>query len=563
MVVYAQSSWAPDASEQSAWCDTCMQPPVELETYFSVMDALIWQLNSWTPPDADQWTGTGVGKDLSDVAFASKMVRNAWLSSAILADVLVTNSVNDVFAELTLLWWSESRRREWEMLLEYDHKIMMWVIALARSDRIGREVPVDLLDKVDAELKRLGFVNLKKSWESYNMRRAEAQYEDLAKMMRQMNYVMKELHINKRYSHLLQGVWEEYLRTFSKEKAAAYSQVEDAALAAVYQEVTVLILTAFGLLTWEMWWELTDWLEFTNDRADFAVRVRQIQDAYACSTWIKNLCNGWWSTAARMRDFTKDRAVVDASKAMDTFKLARSRLKWTLFKWDEEDKQAAKQREEALLQSIYGQDIPEYHKWWKQPWVDTTWSLPVDFESNIEPFPKSISATWKTIAKVRKKETDATKTKEKDTSWWSQPNTSDQENANNQKNAKQFDTKEQKEEKMETLKDYLASKEEFLWTRENLDLRSLSQSQRLANELQSLQDVYASIVKEHDELAMEQGLFTDVNRVTKRFPQLSAAIYKNMHTIGDKTDRWIYRSMGRVCDMQCENLQWSCWYESD
>lgn len=65
--------------------------------------------------------------------------------------------------------------------------------------------------------------------------------------------------------------------------------------------------------------------------------------------------------------------------------------------------------------------------------------------------------------------------------------------------------------------------------------------------------------------ALEQkSVFTDVHRVTMQFPGLSAAVYQNIAMLGKKNDEGtLYNAMGKLCELQCTNIQGKCWYYTD
>lgn len=207
---------------------------------------------------------------------------------------------------------------------------------------------------------------------------------------------------------------------------------------------------------------MSDRLEFTNDRRDLIVYIREIQDAYVCSTSVKNQCNARAKAASDGRTLVKDTWNTDSGRAMDTFKTARSRLMGTLFKDDAMDEKAALQRKNALLQSIYGQDIPEKQKWRSFVEVDAV----------IEPVPSSVSSTWKFISRLRKKESDPVNTQETD-KFDAAVTKSTQDMAHNQNNEKKYPTKNDKDTVFELFQEYLNEKEKTVWTRDIADLRAI------------------------------------------------------------------------------------------
>ena len=93
-----------------------------------------------------------------------------------------------------------------------------------------------------------------------------------------------------------------------------------------------------------------------------------------------------------------------------------------------------------------------------------------------------------------------------------------------------------------------------------LDFRSYGSSEVTQNNVESFQATFKNILALQNQLQTEQ-VFSDPKRVTKKFPALSAAVYKNMEIIGKKNaEKTVYSNMGKVCELQCENIETSCWY---
>lgn len=104
-------------------------------------------------------------------------------------------------------------------------------------------------------------------------------------------------------------------------------------------------------------------LHFKDDYIKFAVTIRETKQAYDCSTGPKNFCDGTWKeTVNSSRENTKGRVNKDLTSAKNTFTTALDRLKGALWSKNPQYKKAANEREEALLNSIYGGDIPQKRK---------------------------------------------------------------------------------------------------------------------------------------------------------------------------------------------------------
>lgn len=59
---------------------------------------------------------------------------------------------------------------------------------------------------------------------------------------------------------------------------------------------------------------------------------------------------------------------------------------------------------------------------------------------------------------------------------------------------------------------------------------------------------------------VNKAVFHDPSRVTQKFPALSSVVYQNIDTIGRKNqENTLVQNIGKVCEMQCTNLQGKCW----
>lgn len=88
-------------------------------------------------------------------------------------------------------------------------------------------------------------------------------------------------------------------------------------------------------------------------------------------------------------------------------------------------------------------------------------------------------------------------------------------------------------------------------------------SEITARHIKEFQAVFAEALGV--QYAMEQkSVFTDIRRVTMQFPALSASVYKNISMLGKKNDEGtLYNAMGKLCELQCTNVQGKCWYYTD
>lgn len=532
-----------------ASCATCSWPPTDLQTYFTVMDKLLAILD--IPPVENEWNQ--FKEDLEKIKLGTKVALQSTFTVLAVTAILPVETFSDVWWDMILLLWSQARKRDREKLTSYDDKMSMKALTLAQNGLIGQNVWKEKLDKIDQELKKLGFVELNKSWWSYIVPLLSANYEEILTLYWNLNTVYKRIHRWKKWYHNdLQDVWSEFIVKDDLRKNETIAAPEREAIQKVITDIQWVIESVFQGQKRELRGDAVDWLVFTNAYRDFAATVRQIQDEYACAVGIKNECHSARKkTVQESRNNTKWRTS-DIQKSMKMFAEAWARLQWTFGKWDQKARDAAKQREEALLKSIYGWDIPQKKAWWDV--ADTNIDLDIENQSqDVRALSRWISKNYKAAFNKKWQETV-----------WDAPWTSNLPQEASQSDPNKYASKDDKKAAMDQYKKEVITTR---WLDQEIELQWISAWVQREWKEALIRNVFTDIflMQQNQE---QQLVFQDVRSATTLFPKLSAAVWYNKKLWWDKnepndTEPSIYNSAGKICELQCSNIQWKCWYHTN
>jgi hypothetical protein len=527
-------------------------------------------------PPTEQ-SGDQFKDDLEKIKLWSKVALQSTFTVLAITAILPVETFSDVWWDMILLMWSQARKRDREKLISYDDKMSMKALTLAQNGVIGKNIWKEKLDKIDTELKKLGFVELNKSWWSYIVPLMSANYEEILTMYWNINTLYKRIHRWKKwYKNDLEDVWSEYIVKDDLRKKETIAAPERESIQKVVTDLQWVAESIFQGQKKELRWNAVDWLVFTNDYRDFAATVWQIQDEYNCAIWIKNECDSVRkSTIQESWDNTKWRTS-DIQKSMKMFAEARARLQWTFGKWDQKARDAAKQREEALLNSIYGGEIPEKSAWWK--------IADAEVDLDIENQSQDVRALWKWIQKSYKAWVKSVKQLSADdismlwkslVQWhllyrlWNHtlsvaPWISNLPQEASQNDPNKYDTKESKKAAMDQYKQEVITTR---WLDQEIELQWTFAWQKREGQTDLIRNVFTDVFVMQQ--SREQELvFQDVRSATTLFPKLSASVRKNKKLWWDKNepddnDSSIYNSAWKICELQCSNIQWKCWYHTN
>lgn len=526
-------------------CPVCDMPPPHLQIYEWVMDELIGYIATTpkTPPEWNVW----------NIWLAITSALDASLTSLTIARILPVQVLSDLFGWVQLLAGSQTMVRDRETLLRIDRRIGLQTLSMVQASRNTDSIPDSVLVQIDASLQKLGFVKLKKNAQGkYIMRTIRvngATYGDLASLLWQLNFMYKQIHLNKWYHPLIKDVGAGYRKT-DKEQDDGWSRSFDPEdlqrfILSTNAIVDQTFAPLYGFFRWPTHERLDFWLP--NDEKNYInlyLTIWEVQKQYECSLGLKSDCSERKELREESLTLAKDHLINDGNNAIKTFKDAWWRLKWALGGWSAADQKAAQQRKQALLYS---------QRW---PIAGEEKRRLLDVDTHIEPVPQTVSSLRKSLTRVFQKKANKLWQDEQPYPNSSQPST--QPIANSQKDAQLYndDPYSILQEQINTLADQPKDK----FTQEWIGLKNTKGQIVLEQQTQRLQQSFLSVLW-LQEAMQQESIFTDVNRTTHRFPLLSATVYKNIDIIGTKNDNgMLYNAMGTVCDQQCSNLGPTCRY---
>lgn len=549
-----------------AACTACDMTPDELSNYFRVMEKILTIVD-----EAPMKTmADGTESALEEWAWVS-FAMEAWLESmgttVVLATVLPFQITTDLYGEFQTLAGTEARKRDRERFKQLDTKIMQKAIAVSSKARLGRPLVTSQFKKLDTYLKELKYVQLNSASNWYIMQIQNWSYQDILTLVRNMNTMYKYLHQKKWYKDTLEFVGSEYYLIDSLSGNDSIEKIEKENLLRFVWALQRLTKQQFRKSQQELQWSTAQWLLFTDRYTKFATHIWKIQHDYQCAVGVKNQCDKAWKAVVKeSRENTKGR-FSDGAARMNTFSLALHRLRGALRSKDPDEQRLANQREEALLQSIYGWDIPPERKWFNDNPLLTNGSNPgvwVVADDGRDQIEESLTDSKAVIQWIERR---WTKRSAEASAPWDGINTASQPSNVAQDDVQNDANKYPDEATMQAILD------ETIPESKPVKQDGLLYNGSLLTKKEDL--MRASLYEEYEILtAMQKEYtitlpFTDAKPATKQFPILSAAVYRNTelrwkkNEPSDKENGSIYNSMGKVCELQCANLQGKCWYYKD
>lgn len=534
-------------------------------------------------------------EDGKEILFATKAGLQSAMATTIMSFVLVTHVVFlDMDAEFKLFAGTQARKRDRELLIAMDQQIMNKGLYLAKNGYFWKKVTVDQLKKIDEYIQELWYAELNKdaSWQ-YILELATAKYEDILFLYRNINYLYKTLHGRKWFHSLLEDVWTEYITTDSHEKNDVIEKPEQETLDLFLKRVATLVETVFLESQDELEWDSLQYIKFLNSDGSwwyglFGSYIWQIQDEYDCAIGAKNQCDtalkqtiskSWENTQWRFQDF---------EKAFGAFGLALERLRGALWSKDVNAKDAANQREAALLQSFYGWDVPPERKWFVRDdseleWANSSWKnstpwiiadnpyldnwlnispVDIEFDPAIEESSVATQALIKRLEDALKNQQNPSRSEAGRTSDSLAGSRSKIPISSSQQNVQKYGSQDAKQS---ILSDYVFTDidTDKRWS-ENIDFQWVTLWTKRELLQQAIHFAYTEQVWDIQRDRQTDSVYGNVKSVTAFFPVLSVAVYRNIELRWKKNEpssqeqASIYNSMGKVCELQCTNLQGRC-----
>ena len=245
------------------------------------------------------------------------------------------------------------------------------------------------------------------------------------------------------------------------------------------------------------------------------------------------------------RKLTKDRVIKDTKSAITTIIDATQRL-WALLRiWSDEQIEAVNQRKRELLHS--------------QRWAETDRRLETWY---INRATKSISSFRKKITQSEQKSQDPVNTSSDKELVWSRTPSWEKEISWNP-DPWQYTTIDQMNSLISSVKEKVDTEPQDLqWSNAvNFDDKNKQDNTLLRKNFIS-QSVIG--ILELQDSMIKESIYYDPQRVTQNFPSLSRKVYETIDTIWRKNqEATLVWHMGKVCELQCSNLDGRCRAEQD
>lgn len=326
----------------------CNDTPEQIKTYLQVIDNIL-KIIGQAP--------SNVAPDTIDQEITSKTLAKRSNTSAFLNELWNTMYNKDwVFDNYTFMEWASSTiKRDADKILEMYYKILD-VNTLVEKQLLKKNVPKNIYSQIDAELKKLKFISLWSTAWDYNLLRSDKEYTTLIKVLAQINQTYAKMFESTFYTEIYEELGTETFRSYVFPSDKSEEKIDTEKLNVVFECLTEI---AYAQFVWPFedlkkdWWESSEYVRI--DFTQFGLLIRELEHAYRCTHGRQNVCtDGTKEVRENYTDLNKEVLQKNSNKSRDVITTATSRLKWTLFGANKEDKDAAKQRKQALLESRYG-----------------------------------------------------------------------------------------------------------------------------------------------------------------------------------------------------------------
>lgn len=547
--------------------------PSQLEDYIEAMKHLIQVLDQ-----TEDVALPGIKVPSFTENYLKKVLNQTILSQGISPMITVLQatavSYGDIYLNTAMLFGSESRKRDRDRLQDLDVLLMQKALAMGVAGTYYKAVPKDKLDQFDTQLKKLKYISLAKTGESYNFKRT---YGALLGILRHLQNFYKDLHMRKRYTEEFRDIGDKYYVSYVNADDKKNDAIQTELAKNLTKRIEVLV-KEYLKVSVDNGQEGKQISSLVIDMPRLMEHIRTIEHDYRCSVWAKNQCGALGKIHKDSRNLVKDRFMKDGGSALNTIKAAVSRLKGEF--WSEatdEDKLAWEQRKEALLHS--------------QRWYNGGRAKSFDFVDehiSVDGAPSTKSAA-KDITQWRKanvkNEQRATRlgatmwaperaegkwslqtygktatTPDMNQKWWARTD---------RVYPWRYSTEEERYSYFVNIVDsYEAEKQTSNLDAVSANTQGSQQKYFVAQMVGSMQVSFDQILGLQDNRRM-QGLYTDPSQVTYLFPQLSQAVYKSIEMIGEKNKETpegpsLVKWFGEMCELQCPGL-WGkrCAYYQD
>ena len=544
--VFAQDQDSSSDKKYDLKCEektpACHQTPSEIKTYLEVMDAILKILASVPSKQDESKVEHITTKTAWQKSNVTSFLNEVWFDIDDARETLLTR--DGIFDDYKFMETASSTlKRDADKIQKMYFKILD-ITSLVEKKILFTNVSDDIYKKIDAELKKLTYIKLWKKWDSYNMLTAQKEYATLVKLLSQINQVYAELYQEKFYSELFEDLWTETFKSYTFPTDKTEERVDDEKLNVLYEWIVDFTYSMYVAPFGELKKDNSQYSEYVAiDFEKFALMIWELEHQYRCTHGRQNTCSdGTSKIRESYKELNEKVLQADSKKSFQRIKEATSRLKWALFWWSAEDKKAAEQRKQALLES-------RYWAWWKPSTRSPMQSLQAFGRELLVWARKSVDPAVNYIDNFKKRSNQETS----DITQWAWNLTHTEVERYEKTSSKEEALKAMNEKRENRLYDWWKVLPAWSQLQQN-------QFRTLENKIAAIQWSFTdyAILKQRERTS--DLLYFDTKVMTKQAVGLSIFVHATANRFGDydkdpeSTRTSINETLSKMCEAQCTNL---------
>ncbi len=525
----------------------CNDTPEQIKLYLSTMDAILKIIDEVPSERDENDTKEKDFKRVTDSAFSKRLNLSSFISDA--SDTLFNWWwVFDDYRAMEK--WSSTFKRDAQKLQDMNFKILD-ITVLEQKQLLKKNIPKDIYEKINKELKKIKYITFWETGGSYNMEVAWEKYETLIILLSQINKMYSELYQLQFQSNIFKNLSSSWFLSYVYPWDTTKDKIDLESLWLLANWMRDFLSKVFVRPFEDIRNNVKQESEYvTIDHKEFLLLVRELENAYRCTHWKQNVCDDWTKkTRDKFKELFTETLQNDSEKSWHRIQDATSRLKWALFWWSVEDKKAAEERKQSLLEW-------RYWAWWKP---SERWPI-----QSLKAFGAQLLEGARNSVDPAKKYFNKEESYSEQTNWSQQVSTATQWDASiYHENEDKYSGSSKKKDALDWV---LAGTENKIYDSWKI-IQTENQLQQ--NQLRVLENKVKTIVGSFDKYAWIKQrqyerdlLYLDTKTMTKQAVWLSIYVHAaaNRFWDYDKDPESKYvssnDSLSKMCEAQCTNL-WS------
>ncbi len=527
----------------------CNQSPEHLTVYLDVMDKILLLIDAEADKTVVEPSGTSsqqaLGQKANTSSFLNEVGNTLFSYDGVFDDYRFLNT-----ASVTL---KRDKRKIQDMYFR-----ILDIQKLLNKEMTKKTIPKTLYDSIDAQLQKLEYIKLWKWTETYNMERSSQTYATLIKLLSRINQAYAELFELKFISNQFEDLGTEKFKSYIFPWDQSEKDIDDEKLKKIFERTTRYVYNMYVNPFDVLRKDRNNSTEFVDiDYSKFILMVRELENAYRCTHGTQNVCSDWTlGLRENFKELNEKTLQRDLRTSWQLIKEKTQQLKWIFSSPDSADRDAYKQRKEALKQSRYWASGRPNERWFVQTLL-VTWKQFLDWtKANIIDPVVDIAKTTGSAAKnfgwlfAKNSNADV-------------PSSSQWTLDANHEAANRFGSKEAKESVLEKIEEEREQKNKLNQWTENLTLTNdLQQNQYrvLDSKIKNIHSVFEKFTVDKQKERVNDMIYQDTKWITKQAVTLSLYVHAAANRFGDydkdsqSTAKTINETLTKMCEAQCTNL---------